>query len=69
MRHPVGKRLGLAGASAGGDQQCRRRVIAVDAVFYGAALFRVEAVQMSPAIDWLQLRVPFLFSATAIASN
>ena len=37
------------------------------AVFDGAALFRVEAVQMSPAIDRLQLRVPFLFSTTAIA--
>jgi len=68
MRHPVGKRLGLAGAGAGGDQQCRRPVgIAVDAVFDRAALFRVEAVQMPPAIDRLQLRVPFLFSVTAIA--
>ena len=63
MSHPVGERLGLAGAGAGGDQQCRRRFgIAVDAVFDGAALFRVEAVQMPPAIDRLQLCVPFSFS-------
>jgi hypothetical protein len=67
MSHPVGERLGLASASSGGDQQSRRRVIAVDAVFDGAALFRVEAAEMPPAIDRLQLRVPFLFSATAIA--
>jgi hypothetical protein len=46
----------------------RRFVIAADAVFDSAALFRVEAVQMPPAIDRLQLRVPFLFSTTAITS-
>jgi hypothetical protein len=68
MSHPVGERLGLAGAGAGGDQQCRRFGIAVDAVFDSATLFRIEAVQMPPAIDRLQLRVPFPFAATAIAS-
>src|SRR5437667_11113554 len=69
MSHPMGERLGLAGAGAGGDQQWRRRYdIAADAVFDSAAPFRVEAVQMPPAIDRLQLRVPFLFSAMAIAS-
>jgi hypothetical protein len=66
----VGERHGLAGAGAGGDQQCRRLFgIAVDAVFDCAALFRVVAVQMPLAIDRLQLRVPCLFSATAIASG
>jgi hypothetical protein len=65
----VRERLGLAGTGAGGDQQCRRRLgIAADAEFDGAALFRVAAVQMPPAIDRLQLRVPFLFAAIAIAS-
>jgi len=65
MSHPVGERRGLAGAGAGGDQQCRRFGIAVDAVFDSAALFRVEAVQMPSAIDRLQLRVPFPFATTA----
>ena len=63
MSHPMGEHLGLAGTGAGGDQQRRRRFgIAVDAVFDGAALFRVEAVQMPRAIGRLQLRVPFPFS-------
>jgi hypothetical protein len=63
MSHPVGEHLGLATTSAGGDQQRRRWFdIAADAVFDGAALFRVEAVQMPPAIRRLQLRVPFPFS-------
>jgi len=69
MGHPVGERLGLAGAGTGGDQQCRRWFcITVDAVFDSAALFGVKVVQMPAAIDRLQLHVPFLFSATAIAS-
>ena len=55
MSNPVGERRGLAGAGAGGDQQCRRFGIAVDAVFDSAALFRVEVVQMPPAIDRLLL--------------
>jgi hypothetical protein len=63
MSDPVGEHLGLAGTGAGGDQQCRRRFgITADAVFDGAVLFRVEAVQMPRAIRRLQLRVPFPFS-------
>ena len=63
MSDPVGECLGLAGAGASGDQQCRRRFgIAVDAVFDSFTLFRVEAAQMSPAIDRLQLDVPFPFA-------
>jgi hypothetical protein len=69
MSHPVGEHLGLAGTGAGGDQQCRRRFdITADAVFDGAALFRVETVQMPRAIGRLQLRVPFSFARTAITS-
>jgi hypothetical protein len=60
MSHPVGKHLRLAGAGASGDQQCRRRfAITTDAVFDGAPLFPVEAVEMSPPLGRLQLRVPF----------
>ena len=63
MSHPVGKRLGLAGAGAGGDQQRRRRCrMVADAIFDSAALFWIEAVQMSRAIDRLQLGVPFPFT-------
>jgi hypothetical protein len=62
MSDPVGEGLGLAGAGASGDQQCRRRFgIAIDAVFHSFALFRVEAAQMSSAIDRFQLGVPFPF--------
>jgi hypothetical protein len=63
MSHPVGERLGLAGARAGGDQQRRRRSGTVaDAIFDSVALFRIEAVQMLRAIDRLQLCVPFPFA-------
>jgi hypothetical protein len=69
MSNPVSERLGLAGTGAGGDQQCRRRLgIAADAEFDGSALFRVEAVQMPPAIDRLQLLFLFCSPTTAIAS-
>jgi hypothetical protein len=44
-----------------GSEPRGRFGIAVDAVFDSATLFRVEAVQMPPAIDRLQLRVPFPF--------
>lgn len=59
----MGEHLGLAGTGAGGDQQRRRRFgVAADAVFAGAALFRVEAVKMPPGIGRLQLRVPCSFA-------
>jgi hypothetical protein len=63
MCHSVGKRLGLAAAGAGGDQQCRRRCgMVADPIFDSAALFWIEAVQMSRAIERLQLGVPFPFT-------
>lgn len=52
MRDPMSKRLGLAGARAGRDQQGRRRpCVAADAKFDGAVLRRVEVAQMPVAID------------------
>jgi hypothetical protein len=52
MRDPMGESLGLTGARTGRDQQRRRRLCVVaDAVFDSAALRRVQAAQMSVAID------------------
>ena len=62
MRHPMNKRLCLARARAGRDQQGRRRPsVAVGAVFDRAALRQIQVAQISVAIDVCQRRVPRLF--------